>query len=127
MRIFPRKNGSDCGKAAILFWFSFRTNKISCPKIKTITNEDNLLFSYYHTKRLGGTYSHEQVTFGYICMKHGCTCVFSVSKRQTIRFRSWKCVLTLFCASSFRKKNVYTIMCSFSRYLGREYALFGQK
>jgi len=63
MRIFPRKNGSDCGKAAIFFWFSFRTNNIFCPKIKTITTvQDNLLFSYYHTETLSGTYSLEQVT-----------------------------------------------------------------
>jgi hypothetical protein len=51
MRIFPRKNGTDCGNAAIFFWFSFRTNKIFCPKIKTIILlQDNLLFSYYHTE-----------------------------------------------------------------------------
>jgi hypothetical protein len=72
MRIFPRKNGSDC---AILFWFSFRTNKISCPKIKTITNQDNLLFSYYHTEtfrwhifaRAGNFWSHLYETRLHIC------------------------------------------------------------
>jgi hypothetical protein len=106
MRIFPRKNGSVCGKAAIFFWFSFRTNKIFCPKIKTITPlQDNLLFSYYHTEtfkwhifaRAGNFWSHLYQTRLHMFF-------FSVSKRQTIRFRSWKCVLTLFCVSSFRKK-----------------------
>ena len=132
MRIFPRKNGTDCGKAAIFFWFSFRTNKIFCPKIKTIIPlQDNLLFSYYHTEtfkwhifaRAGNFWSHLYQTRLHMFFSS------SVSKRQTIRFRSWKCVLSLVCVSSFRKKNPtkYTIMCNFSRYLGQDYVLFGQK
>ena len=130
MRIFPRKNGTDCGKAAIFFWFSFRTNKIFCRKIKTIIPlQDNLLFSYYHTEtfkwhifaRAGNLWSHLYQTRLHMFFSS------SVSKWQTIRFRSWKCVLTLVCVSSFRKPTKYTIMCNFSRYLGRDYVLFGQK
>ena len=112
MRIFPRKNGTDCGKAAIFFWFSFRTNKIVCPRIKTIIPlQDNLLFSYYHTEtfkwhifaRAGNFWSHLYQTRLHMFFSS------SVSKRQTILFRSWKCVLTLVCVSSFRKKNQQNI------------------
>jgi hypothetical protein len=112
MRIFPRKNGTDCGKAAIFFWFSFRTNKIFCPRIKTIIPlQDNLLFSYYHTEtfkwhifaRAGNFWSHLYQTRLHMFFSS------SVSKRQTILFRSWKCVLTLVCVSSFRNKNQQNI------------------
>ena len=127
MRIFPRKNGSDCRNSFLVF-ISNEQNFLSKNKNHN-QSRYNLLFSYYHTEtfkwhifaRAGNFWSHLFQTRLHMFFSS------SVSKRQTIRFRSWKCMLTLFCVSSFRKKNVYTIMCSFSRYLGREYALFGQK
>jgi hypothetical protein len=70
-----------------------------------------LLFSYYHTEtfkwhifaRAGNFWSHLYQTRLHRFFSS------SVSKRQTIRFRSWKCVLTLICVSSFRKKTQQNI------------------